>query len=314
MVNESHRVLTFPHPRATAAGYNGDEALLGHSQAIGRTWSQIRRVAPHFRAAIVTGEAGCGAEAVARSLHALSPVSQLPFLVIDPEEAEALLGSASSAPNSLCEGFIFVPDVDRLSAAAQRGLLRKLRMRGRYPIRIVAATSANLRACVSAGRFSGELAEILGTVKIEIPPLRERREDIPLLATRMMNRLAQSLGDDTPILSAGFLDAVCDFSWPGNLGQMQQVFSSILEISEDTTLSTEHFAAANKNLPEQSPVAPVAVRMVRLEEIVQEHIRAVLIGCHGNKLRAAEILGISRSTLYRMLDGAAANQPFTMAG
>jgi DNA-binding NtrC family response regulator len=314
MVTESHRVLTFPQPRANPAGYNGDEALLGHSQAIGRTWSQIRRVAPHFRAAIVTGEGGCGAEAAARSLHALSPVSQLPFVVIAPEEAEALLGSAIAAPISLCDGVIFVPDVDRFSVAAQRGLLRKLRLRGRYPIRIVAATSASLRACVSAGRFSAELAEILGTVTIAIPPLRERRDDLPLLATRIVNRLAERLGVATPVLSPGFLDAVCEFSWPGNLGQMEQVFSSLLEASEDVTLTVEHFAAANKNMPEHPAVAPVAVRMVRLEEIVQEHIRAVLIGCHGNKLRAAEILGISRSTLYRMLDGAAANQPFTMAG
>jgi len=314
MVTDSHRVLTFPAPRPVVADYNGDEALLGHSAALGRTWSQIRRVAPHFRVAIVTGEAGCGFESVARSLHALSPVSHLPFVVVAPDEAEKLLAGPMSGPQALFEGFIFVPEVDRLSAAAQRGLMRKLRFRGRFPIRIVAATSVDLRLSVSAGRFLPELAEILGTVRIGVPALRERQDDVPLLATRMMNRLAQQLSVDAPSLSADFLEAVCEFGWPGNLGQMEQVFSSVLATTEDATLTAEHFAAANKAMPEQPKPEVVAVRMARLEEIVQEHIRAVLMGCHGNKLRAAEILGISRSTLYRMLDGGVSQQNFTMTG
>ena len=300
MATQSHRVLTFPTPRPVLLDYNGDEALLGHSAALGRTWSQIRRVAPHFRVAVVTGEAGCGFEAVARSLHALSPVSQLPFVVVAPEEAEGLL--ASFAPQSLSEGLIFVPEVDRLSAAAQRGLMRKLRFRGRLPMRVVAATSADLRACVSAGRFLPELAEVLGTVRIGMPALRERQDDLPLLATRMMNRLARQLSIDAPSLSADFLEAVCEFGWPGNLGQMEQVFGSVLTTTEDATLTAEHFAAANKAIPEQAKPELVAVRMVRLEEIVQEHIRAVLMGCHGNKLRAAEILGISRFALLRRVE------------
>ena len=314
MATDSHRVLNFPAPRTAAADYNGDEALLGHSAALGRTWSQIRRVAPHFRVAIVSGEAGCGFEAVARSLHALSPVSQLPFVVVGPGEAEALLANSMSASNPLGEGLIFVPEVDRLSAAAQRGLMRKLRFRVRFPIRVVAATSADLRACVSAGRFLPELAEVLSTIRIGVPALRERQDDLPLLATRMMNRLAQERLMDAPSLSADFLEAVCEFKWPGNLGQMEQTFSSLLATGEDRTLTAEHFAAADKTLPEQPKVEAAAVRMVRLEEIVQEHIRAVLMGCHGNKLRAAEILGISRSTLYRMLDGGVSQQNFTMTG
>jgi DNA-binding NtrC family response regulator len=265
MTADTNRILRFPTPRPTTAAYTGNEALLGPSSAIARVWSQIHRVAPHFRTATITGEPGSGAESAARALHALSPVAKLPFMVVEAANADQVF--SASALHTVLEGLIFIPDVDKLTPAAQRGLVRKLRIRGRFPLRVVAAASTELRASVSAGRFSPELAEILGTVRIALPPLRERAEDLPLLATHLVQRLAERLRLNTPALAPSFHDALIAFAWPGNL-----------------------------------------------EEIVQEHIRAVLIGCQGNKLRAAEILGISRSTLYRMLDGAVANRPFSMAG
>jgi DNA-binding NtrC family response regulator len=305
-------VLRFPPPRTTTAAYTGDEALLGAGPAIARVWSQIRRVAPHFRAAVITGEPGSGAEAAARSLHALSPVSQLPFAVLEAADAESLL-SANSI-HSVLEGLIFIPDVNRLSAPAQRGLIRKLRIRGRAPLRVVGSTTAELRASVSAGRFSPELAEILGTVRIVLPPLRERTEDIPLLVTQLARSVAERLGIASPTFAPSFHEAAIAFAWPGNFAQLEMILTHLLSTTAGLTLTAEHFAAATAHVPEATSLIPTPPRMVRLEEVVQEHIRAVLIGCQGNKLRAAEILGISRSTLYRMLDGAVANPHLSLAG
>ena len=305
-------VLRFPPPRITTAAYTGDEALLGPSPAIARVWSQIRRVAPHFRAAVITGEPGSGAEVAARSLHALSPVSQLPFAVLEAAHAESIF-----APNSIhtiCEGLIFIPDADKLSTVAQRGLIRKLRIRGRAPLRVVAATTIELRASVSAGRFSAELAEMIGAVRIALPPLRERIEDIPLLVTQLASRIATQLNVLIPTLTPSFHDAAAAFAWPGNLAQLEQVLTHLLSQTEGTTLTVAHFAAVTEEGPEAPTLVPAPTRMVRLEDIVQEHIRAVLVASHGNKLRAAEILGISRSTLYRMLDGTAANPHLSLAG
>src|ERR1700679_3166219 len=97
-------VLRFPPPRTATAAYTGDEAMLGPSPAIARVWSQIRRVAPHFRAAVITGEPGLGAEVTARSLHALSPVSHLPFAVLEAAHAESLF--AASSIHTVCDGLI----------------------------------------------------------------------------------------------------------------------------------------------------------------------------------------------------------------
>lgn len=314
MTADTNRVLSFPSQRPAPAAFTGDQALVGPSLAIARVWSQIRRVAPHFRAATIAGEPGSGAEAAARSLHMLSPVGKLPFTVAEAAHAEPLLGLSMSTSSSVVEGLVFFPDVDRLPLAAQRGLVRKLRLRGHGPLRIVAAASTELRASVSAGRFSAELAEILGTVRIALPPLRERAEDIPLLANGLLQRLAERLGLRTPAFAPGFYEALTAFAWPGNLAQMEQILLHILSTAGSEALTAEHFVAATRSVPEQVSPLPAPTRMVRLEEVVQEHIRAVLIGCHGNKLRAAEVLGISRSTLYRMLDGTMANPPLSMAG
>ncbi|HEY5331443.1 MAG TPA: sigma 54-interacting transcriptional regulator [Acidobacteriaceae bacterium] len=312
MTADTNRILRFPPPCSTNAAFIGDEALLGPSTAIARVWSQIRRVAPHFRAAIVTGEPGCGAEAAARSMHALSPVSNLPFIILEAADADELL--SASASHMILEGLIFLPDIDKLTPAAQRGLIRKLRIRGRTPLRIVAASGIELRACVSAGRFSAELAELLGAVRIALPPLRERPEDIPLLATHLVQRIAERLGLHIPVLAASFHTALITFPWPGNITQLDRTLAYLLADSDSDTFTAEDFAAAVASIAKTPSQQPAPTRMVRLEDVVQEHIRAVLIACQGNKLRASEILGISRSTLYRMLDGAVANRPFSLAG
>lgn len=309
---QNSRILPFPTPRSICKA--GDEALLGPSPAIAQVWSQIRRVAPHFRAALLTGEPNCGAEAAARALHALSPVSRAPFRILLANEAERALSAIAPSASQWNEGLAFFPEIDRLSQEAQRRLLSKLRQRGRV-LRVVGAVRGDLRAAISAGQFSADLADTLSAVRLTLPPLRERAQDIPLLANHYAQRTAERLGTHPPHLTPAFLQAAVDFAWPGNLAQFALVFDYLLSKEATQPLTADDLLAATtaaKAAPESQ--APAAVRMVKLEDVVQDHIRAVLTGCHGNKLRAPEVLGISRSTLYRMLDTATALQPFPMAG
>lgn len=307
------RLLHFPQ-RPSPVEWTGDDVLIGPSPAIARVWSQLHRVAPHFRAAVITGEPGTGAEAAARTLHALSPTNDLPFLTVDAEQAEEMF-TMTSALHPEIDGLVYFQEIERLSPAAQRGLLRRFRSRHRSPFRAVASPQHDLRASVSAGRFLPELADLLSTVRIVMPPLRERRPDLPFLATQFLRQVAERLGVAAPELALDFFEAAESFAWPGNLLQLQQIFESLLLDSGAAVYTAEHFAQACKTATLESSNPPLApTRMIRLEEVVQEHIRAVLIACHGNKLRAAEVLGISRSTLYRMLDGAPSTNSYPLAG
>jgi DNA-binding NtrC family response regulator len=320
MTDLASRILSFPpshNPERVAhsasSSRTGEEALLGPSPAIARVWSQIRHIAPHFRAVMLSGEVGTGAEAAARALHILSPVRRLPFVVVEPDRADEVL-SASSPRSAFREGMAFLPSVERLSPTGQRALLRLLRQR-RTPVRIVASSTIELKAAVSAGRFFPELAEALTAVRIPLPALRERSGDIPLLAGFVLHRTAERLGIATPEMAESFHLACADFDWPGNLFQLDRMFETLLSQPHPEVLTAADFEAlCAVTALDPTSDEPPAPRMIRLDDIVQEHIRGVLVACHGNKLRAAEVLGISRSTLYRMLDAPGPNLAISMAG
>lgn len=308
MQTSINRVLAFPsalRESSFQAAGSGEEALLGTSAAIARVREQISRVAPYFRAAVITGEPGTGAESVARALHARSPAKTLPFTILDGEAAEryALQLSAQHARQTGDdEGTVYLPDVGDLSVAAQHRLLSRLRQRSR-PVRIVVSTQTSLRAAVSAGRFSLDFAEALSAIRVQMPALRERKEDLTALTLATAQRLALESGQAVPVFDAGFLRAAAEHSWPGNLAELHSLLASVMDANPEGPCTAEDWEAALRRTactPSQATAAQT--RMLPLEQVVQEHIRGVLIACHGNKLRAAEVLGISRSTLYRMLD------------
>jgi DNA-binding NtrC family response regulator len=146
----------------------------------------------------------------------------------------------------------------------------------------------------------------MAALRVSLPALRERSEDIPLLVSHVMQRRAQALGKAAPPLTAEFLQAASHFAWPGNLEQMTSVLEALIRRSTGEPLTGADLESAVEQTEGSTVRAINEPRMVKLEMVIQEHIRAVLFGCNGNKLRAAEILGISRSTLYRMLDAAQA--------
>ena len=279
------------------------QRLIGPSPAMARLWSQLRLLAPHFRVALLNGELGCGADAVAQALHDLSSFAGTPFVRIRAIDAERQLRHPGALFGNATRGTLFLTDVDRLSPASQQVVMRLLRLRRHRRIAIVASTSVDLRPLVSAGTFNGELFANLGSLRLQIPSLRERVQDVPLLTHQFLQAEATRQARSVPSLDPALLTAIKDYTWPGNLDQLRLAIRWMLEHCEDA-LSVADLQAAIAEVRAETESAETPVRMVPLDHVVQEHVRAVLIGCHGNKLRAAEVLGISRSTLYRMLDAA----------
>jgi DNA-binding NtrC family response regulator len=268
-----------------------------------RLWSQIRLLAPHFRIALLTGEPGAGADAVAQALHDLSTFAGTPLVRLRAADAERQLRHPGTLFGNAPYGALFLTDIDRLSSAGQQMLLRLLKLRRHRRIAVVASTSVDLRPLVSAGTFNVELFANLNSLRLQVPSLRERALDIPLLTHQFLQAEAKRQERLIPSLEPGFLAAVTEYTWPGNLDQLRSATAWLLEYREGPLTPADLHAAIAEGRTEPEPMdAPV--RMVPLDHVVQEHVRAVLIGCNGNKLRAAEVLGISRSTLYRMLDAA----------
>lgn len=269
-----------PHSAVSPAGNSASDALqllVGPSAAAAHLWAQVRRVAPHFRTALLTGERGTGAEAVARALHDLSPATWRPFLALSPAEAEGYLANKNFVTPP-AEGTLFLPDVENLPRTAQSGLLRLLRHRGPQSVRVVCFARNGLRPAVSTGVFSSELASSLSALRIPLPALRERREDIPLLVSHLLQRRSQALGFPAPQLSAEFLAAASSFAWPGNLEQMTSVLDELIGRAPAETLSAADLDAAVTRTGDNPVRSAHEPRMVKLETVIQEHIRSVLFG------------------------------------
>jgi DNA-binding NtrC family response regulator len=197
---------------------------------------------------------------------------------------------------------IYIPHPERLSPVFQATLLRLLRKYGANAPRIVAFAGRSLRTLFSTTGFSAELADYLGALRIAIPALRERREDISQLLTHLLQNIAVRSGAPLPDLAPDLIDAARHLPWRGNLPQLSAAAEALMERSTHLILHAQDLNAVLGAISAPITEFHGEVRMMRLDDIIQEHIRAVLSACNGNKLRTAEILGISRSTLYRMLE------------
>lgn len=284
--------------------------LSGSSPAITQLRSQIRRVAPHFRTALLTGERDCGELAAAHILHQLSPRGHHPFRTLTAADAELRFGArtspqSNSSPNPLpntAEGMFYLPRPERLPQAAQTGLLRLLRERGSQAPRIIAFAERGLRPLVTTDGFSPELADALGALRIALPSLRQRREDIPDLLTQMLQDFAAQTGRTPPQLAPDLLDAAMKLPWLGNFVQLQSAVESLMQHADKLVLHADDLQSVLGAVPQPLPLNRHEIRMVSLDNVIKEHVSAVLFACNGNKLRTADVLGISRSTLYRMLE------------
>jgi DNA-binding NtrC family response regulator len=302
--------LTFSPPGLGAPFAARDESgIVGSSSAMKRLRQQVRWIGPHFRTVLVSGEAGTGKELVARALHRMSPAAHGPFVVCHAATADDV-GRLMKRP---LRGTLFLDGISEMPLEVQNRLLRVLTQHEltqslldasrRMDLRIIVSTGEDLRILVSTGRFIQELYQRLATVDITLPPLRERMEDLPELARYFLERFAQLYGSGVREISDGAMERMQKHPWPGNVCELESVLrNGVLRSEGEGEVLEPHdlpqFAAASE--PEQSTTE--AGRSVRLQDVVEEHVLRVLKDCGGNKLRASEALGISRSTLYRMLD------------
>ena len=276
--------------------------LAGSSTAMTQLQGQIRRVAPYFRSALFIGEPGCGDEAAAQILHQQSPLNQRPFISLKSAETLSLFGGARSEDALATVGMFYISRPDQLPPIAQTALLGLVRKYGSQAPRIVAFAPHGLRPLVSANGFSAELADFLGSLRIVIPRLRDRREDIPQLLSTLVQQIAAESGAPFPQLAPDLMDAARMLPWPGNLPQLYSAAEGLLERANQHILHAPDLDAVLGSISQPASLHHREIRMVLLDDVIQEHIRSVLFACNGNKLRTAEVLGISRSTLYRMLD------------
>jgi DNA-binding NtrC family response regulator len=274
---------------------------------------QIERIALHFRSVLIRGDRGTGKKLVARMLHAKRGDVAGTFLPLNAEAIEACR-QARGAFGRCLEGAgqttLFLDGVDEFSFLAQDWLLETLvcgkSIRGpkKTPgieMRVIASTTQDLRALASAGRFRPALYRWMAAVEIAVPPLRERIEDIPELATHFLVRFARLHGKRVYGIADEAMSELLKHRWPGNVRELRNVIRDGVFRCNADFIEPHHLVFAQA--PEVERFTPdVGAESVRLDDVVMWHVLGVLKGCGGNKLRAAEMLGISRSTLYRMLE------------
>lgn len=258
--------------------HHPERVLAGHSEAAQRLRLQLDRVAPHYRTAVLVGEPGCLKRSVAHALQARSPL----------REHDLHAHDASTLPGDILDvagpATLYVAGIGKLGPNQQDCILARIRQGGRAgrpELRLICSSDVAPRGLVAAGKLNAELYSCISAVEIRVPPLRERLEDLPALLE----------GVEIHPVALGTLG---EHHWPGNLRELHSVVSACMARAGTGTIGPEHLPAFAATQAEEGDL--------KLEAVLRRHVSAVLESCAGNKLRAAEMLGISRSTLYRMLE------------
>ena len=333
---------------------SGLQKLLGRSAAMEHVFSIIRQVAPSKTTVLIEGESGTGKELVAQAIHSLSGRPENKFVAVNcaalsPQLLESELfghekGSFTGAGQRRIGRFeqadggtIFLDEIGEIDAGTQVRLLRVLsertieRVGSNTPIpvnvRIIAATNKSLKKLVQEGKFREDLYFRLNVVHIQMPPLRDRREDVPLLATAFLKEFARENNKEFKPLSRDALDAVRNYSWPGNVRELRNVIERAVLMSQagspdlplrpmlhsdwdarelreqDLTGQNQEMSNALKSLEASVPSIPMPDPDLPLADAIkifeQHYIDAVIARHNGKLSEAARSLGIHRTTLYR---------------
>jgi two-component system, NtrC family, response regulator AtoC len=307
------------------------ENVVGRSEAMLQVYKTAARVALTDATVLIQGESGTGKELVARAIHSSSPRAQRPFVAVDCGAiAEGVLESelfghargaftgAQASRRGLFEeanqGTLFLDEIGDVGPNLQARLLRALqegtirRVGTNEPIavdvRVVAATNKDLAVAVKEGRFREDLFYRLAVVTIRIPPLRERREDIPLLAEHFAAKHGRAEG---AAVSPAARDLLVAYDWPGNVRELENVVARALALNPSGVILPEDLpdhvrGGARAAATGTVPAAAVSTHdRPTLAELERRYAAQVLAETGGNKTRAAEVLGIDRKTLYRLL-------------
>jgi two-component system response regulator HydG len=321
-LEEENRRLLDETGRAAAG-----RLFVGDSPAARRVLDLIGRVAPSRTSVLITGESGTGKELVARMIHARSDRAEKPFIAINcaalPETlleselfgiergvatgVEARAGRFEAAEG----GTLFLDEVGDMPLSLQAKLLRVLQEREiehvggrrRIPIdvRVLAATNARLPEKIARGEFREDLYYRLRVVEIALPPLRERREDIPRLARHFLERFAAREGREVMTIDREAFAALLAHDFAGNIRELENLLEGAASLSRAGVIRLEDLQWLPSRAAEETAdvAAPANGEVPDLRALEDRHIRRVLKLAGGNKSRAARMLGISRRTLYR---------------
>jgi two-component system nitrogen regulation response regulator GlnG len=332
---------------AREPGAASGERLVGRSTALLEVFKSIGRVAARDVAVLITGESGTGKELVARAIHAASPRAGAAFVAVNAaaiprdlleselfgHERGAFTGATESRPGRFREasgGTLFLDEIGDMPLELQAKLLRVLqsgevtsvggKRAERVDVRIVAATHRDLDAAVREGRFREDLLYRLRVVPIHIPPLRERPDDLPVLAEHFLAHYAVELGSAARFLSEAALDHLAAHDWPGNVRELENAIKRALVLTSHEVLTPDDFAFLTQREVEPEASSGSLEEMVRaeaqealeepdpaelyrrlLERVERPLLEVVLSHTGGNQLRAAALLGINRNTLRKKI-------------
>jgi len=300
------------------------QGMISRSPIMWEVFSRVRRVAPHFQTVLITGETGTGKELVARALHALSPGAAHPFAVCNCSAlVESLLetelfghikGAFTGANQDklgvfefASNGTVFLDEIGELPLPAQAKLLRVLHnhevQRVGSPVvryvnaRVVGATHRDLRKMVKDGLFREDLFYRLATLEVLLPKLSERKEDLLLLVRHFVSVFAKKFNKSVAGVTRRAQTRLLAHSWPGNVRELENVLSNACMMTARNVIDFQDLPAYLRQPSEMSE----QTEFVTLEAMTHQYLAQVLQQVGGNKARAAEILGISRGTIYEML-------------
>jgi two-component system, NtrC family, response regulator AtoC len=318
----------------------GDEevasGMIGRNPAMLEIYKLIARVSDSRAAVLITGESGTGKELVARAIHAHGPRHSSPFVAVNCGAlTETLLESelfghvkgsftgAIANKRGIFEqaggGTVFLDEISETGAALQVKLLRVLQEREVVPVggnsplkvqaRTIAASNSNLERLCDEGQFRRDLFYRLNVINVHLPPLRERRDDIPLLVAHLLRKHTPQ-GQTPPVVDERALHYLVSYSWPGNVRELENVIERAITLNRSGRITPEDIptkvcgydAESVAAKPGADDLAALFVGLPTIDEMERRYLLYVLDATGGNRKRAAEILGINRRTLYRMAE------------
>jgi DNA-binding NtrC family response regulator len=302
--------------------------IKGRSAPMQEIFSTIERVAPTRATVLLAGESGVGKDLIARAIHFHSPRRDRPFVKINctaiPEnlmeselfgyEKGAFTGAAVSKPGKFEQadsGTVMLDEIGDVPPSIQVKLLRVLQEREferlgsnktlHTDVRVIAATNQDLRAALEQGTFREDLYYRLNVVPISIPPLRERRDDIPFLAEHFVRSIGAENGRPAHSLTDAAIKKLADYHWPGNVRELQNVIERALVLSTGETLDADDIRLETSPRPRPQSGDHMLPEGMTLDEYEQSIIREALQRADGNKSQAARLLGLTRNALrYRL--------------
>lgn len=300
--------------------------VVGKNPQMLEIFNFLRRIAPYYKTVTVTGETGVGKEEIAKALHSVSPSSKHPFIVcncgalvenlIESELFGHKKGAFTGAVSDKAgifevagEGTVFLDEIGDMPHSFQPHLLRVLQngdfkkvgsnLTLQARCRVITATNRDLSKEVRDGRFREDLFFRLTPLTVHVPPLRSRKDDIPLLTRFILNRFYKRTGKKVLGVSMPAQTALMSYDWPGNVRELENVIEHIAILTNEAFIRLEDLPV---NIQESRNKSKEGLSPKTLDEVIKNHMLSVLKQCNGNKTNAAKVLGVSRRALFRKLE------------